>query len=129
MFRRRMGAASNRSSLACWRRPAIINVYLYQSGLIDTIIPPDQAAAQAEAIAAGRGTDRRTGPMHRLIHGCWARWNAFSQSRCTCRWSILVLQAIVRKNILWVVVAILWHALINAVAVFGAFPGMGPTSH
>ncbi len=33
--------------------------------------------------------------------------------------SLLVLQAILRKNMLWFVLAILWHMLVNAVAVVG----------
>jgi uncharacterized membrane protein YhfC len=33
--------------------------------------------------------------------------------------AILVLQALVRKNLLWLFIAILWHALVDAYAVFG----------
>jgi uncharacterized membrane protein YhfC len=39
--------------------------------------------------------------------------------------SLLVLQAFTRRNPAWFVLAVLWHALIDAVAVFGGLSGWG----
>ena len=103
----------------------IINVYLYQSGLIETMIPPDQMEANAEAIAAGAAQIEAlvNAPAYTWLLGAVERIFAITLHISL---SILVLQAVVRKNFLWVVVAIFWHALVNAVAVFGSLQGWDP---
>lgn len=96
----------------------VANVYIYQSGLIETLVPAEQLANNPEAItaAAQQIEELVNSPPWMLLLGAVERVFALVLHLSL---SILVLQVFVRKNIIWLFVAIGWHALVNAVAVFG----------
>lgn len=104
---------------------SIINIYIYQSGLIDTLVPAEQMAGSADAIAAGAQQieELLNSPPWMFVLGAVERLFAIVLHLSL---SILVLQAFVRKNIIWLFVAIGWHTLVNAAAVFGTFQGWDP---
>lgn len=96
----------------------VINVYIYQSGLIETLVPADQMAANAESIAV---TARQVqalvdSPPYLFLMGAVERAYALILH---LSFSILVLQAFVRRHIIWLFAAIGWHTLVDAVAVVG----------
>ncbi len=97
----------------------IANVYIYQSGLIETIVPAEQLANNPDAIAAAAQQIEElvNSPPWMFLLGAVERVSALVLHLSL---SILVLQVFVRKNIGWLFVAIGWHALVNSVAVFGA---------
>ena len=96
----------------------IVNIYIYQSGLIDSLAG-GLAGENAEAIAAGAAQIEAlvNSPPYTFLLGAVERIFAIVLQISL---SILVLQAIVRRNIVWLLAAIGWHTLVNATAVFGA---------
>ena len=104
---------------------SIVNIYIYQNGLLETLVPADQLAGSAEAIAAGAQQieELLKSPLWMFLLGAVERVFAITLHLSL---SILVLQAFVRKNIIWLFAAIGWHALANTVAVFGALQGWDP---
>jgi uncharacterized membrane protein YhfC len=103
----------------------LVNIYIYQSGLIETLVPADQAAAGAEAIAAGAQQieELLAAPLYTFVLGAVERVFALILHLSL---SILVLQAFVRHNIIWLFAAIGWHTVVNAAAVFGTLQGWDP---
>ncbi len=100
----------------------IVNLYLYQTGAIEALLPADAMAENAEAIAAGaqQFEELLSSPSLYLLLGAVERIFAITLHLSL---SILVLQAFLRKSIVWLFSAIGWHALVNAVAVFGSLQG------
>ncbi|MFN2136045.1 MAG: YhfC family glutamic-type intramembrane protease [Candidatus Promineifilaceae bacterium] len=103
----------------------LINIYIYQSGLIETLVPAGQAAASAEAIATAAQQIEAllNAPLYTFILGAVERVFALILHLSL---SILVLQAFLRRSIIWLLAAIGWHAAANTVAVFGALQGWDP---
>lgn len=103
----------------------IANVYIYQSGLIESLVPADQLATNAEAIALGAAQidELVNSPPYVLLLGAVER---FFTLFLHLSFSILVLQVFVRRNIIWLFAAIALHAVVNAVAVFGLFQEWDP---
>jgi len=103
----------------------VINVYIYQSGLIESFVPAEQLAGSSEAITAGAAQIEELvkSPPYLFLLGAVERVFALILHLSL---SILVLQAFVRKNIIWLFVAIGWHTLIDAVAVVGLLQEWDP---
>jgi uncharacterized membrane protein YhfC len=103
----------------------VINVYIYQSGLIESLMPADQLAGSSEAItaAAQQIEELVNSPPYLFLLGAVERVFALILHLSL---SILVLQVFVRKNIAWLFVAIGWHTAIDAIAVFGLYQEWGP---
>ena len=97
----------------------IANVFIYQSGLIETVVPAEQLANNPDAIAAAAQQIEElvNSPPWMFLLGAVERVSAMVLQMSL---SILILQVFVRKNIGWLFVAIGWHTLVNSVAVFGA---------
>lgn len=94
---------------------AAINVgslALMNSGQLQQLIPPEQAALVEAQIAAVFGV-----PWYMALLPAVERVFALALHLSL---SILVLQVFTRRNLLWLLLAILWHALANFLAVFGA---------
>ena len=102
-----------------------INVYIYQSGLIESLVPAAQLASSSEAIAAtAQQIEELVNlPPWMFLLGAVERAIALILHLSL---SILVLQAFVRKNIIWLFAAIGWHTLIDAVAVVGLLQEWDP---
>ncbi len=96
----------------------IANVYIYQSGLIETLVPAEQIAnnPEATALAAQQIADLVSSPPWMFLLGAVERVFAIVLHLSL---SILVLQVFVRKRLIWLFIAIGWHTLVNAAAVFG----------
>lgn len=96
----------------------IANVYIYQSGLIDTLVPAEQMANNPEAfaLAAQQIAELVSSPPWMLLLGAVERVFAIVLHLSL---SILVLQVFMRKRLIWLFIAIGWHTLVNAAAVFG----------
>jgi len=103
----------------------VINVYIYQSGLIESLVPADQLAGSSEAItaAAQQIEELVNSPPYLFLLGAVERVFALILHLSL---SILVLQVFVRKNIAWLFVAIGWHTAIDAIAVFGLYQEWDP---
>ncbi len=103
----------------------VINVYVYQSGLIEAFVPPEQMASSGEAIAAAAQEIEAlvNSPPWLFLLGAVERLFALILHMSL---SILVLQAFLRRNIIWLFVAIGWHALIDAIAVVGLLQEWDP---
>lgn len=97
----------------------VANVYIYQSGLLETLLPAEQLATNPEAIAAGAQQIEElvNSPPWIFLLGAVERVFAIILHLSL---SIMVLQIFVRRNIVWLFAAIGWHTLVNSVAVFGA---------
>ncbi len=97
----------------------VANVYIYQSGLIESLVPADQLANNPEAITAGAQQIQElvNSPPWMFLVGAMERVFAIILHLSL---SILVLQVFLRKSIIWLFAAIGWHTLVNSVAVFGA---------
>ncbi len=104
---------------------SIVNIYIYQNGLIESFVPADQLAGSAEAIAAGAQQIEElvNSPPWMFLLGAMERLFAITLHLSL---SILVLQAFVRRNIIWLFAAIGWHTVVNAAAVFGVLQGWDP---
>ncbi len=101
---------------------SIANVYIYQNGLLDSFMSAEQLALNPQAqetfnaqIEAVLGAP----PLHMLV-GALERVFALSLH---LSFSILVLQAFLRHNLLWLFLAIGWHAAANTFAVVGLLRG------
>ena len=103
----------------------VVNVYIYQSGLIETLVPAGQLAGSAEAVAAAAQQidELVNSPPWMFLLGAVERVFALILHLSL---SILVLQAFVRKNIVWLFVAIGWHTLIDTIAVVGLLQEWDP---
>lgn len=103
----------------------LANVYIYQSGLIETLVPPEQMAESAEAIAttAQQVQALVDSPPWLFLLGAVERVFTLILHLSL---SILVLQVFLRNNILWLFVAIGWHTLVDAVAVVGTLQAWDP---
>lgn len=103
----------------------IANVYIYQNGLLENFVTAEQLAGGAEEIAAGAAQIEElvNSPPWYFLLGAVERVFALIIHLSL---SILVLQAFVRKNIIWLFVAIGWHTLVNAVAVVGLLQEWDP---
>ena len=101
---------------------SIVNIYLYQSGLIYSLVPAELGGDTAEAIAAGAQEIENlvNAPPWTFLLGAVERVFALTLHLSL---SILVLQVFLRKNLAWLFIAIGWHTLVNAVAVFGSLQG------
>lgn len=55
----------------------------------------------------------------------WGRWSNSLPCACTLSLAVLVMRAITRRNLLWLVAAIAWHALADGSAVLGQGAGLG----
>jgi uncharacterized membrane protein YhfC len=89
---------------------ALIQAITYRGADLSTLVPPENletAVAQLEAYWAL--------PWHAAILGAVERAFALCVHLCA---AILVLQSFTRGNPIWLVLAIGWHTLVNAVAVF-----------
>ncbi|MCA9949789.1 MAG: YhfC family intramembrane metalloprotease [Anaerolineales bacterium] len=100
----------------------IVNLYIYQSGAIESLLPADALTENAAAIAAGaqQFEELLNSPPWYFLLGTVERIFALTLHLSL---SILVLQAFLRKSIIWLFVAIGWHALVNGFAVFGSLQG------
>lgn len=100
----------------------VVNVHLIQSGLAEGMIPAEQAEAAATQLAAAREEIAAlvNGPWYNLLAGGLERVFALAAHLAM---ALLVLQSLVRRNLLWLGAAIGWHTLLNAVAVFGSLSG------
>ncbi len=90
---------------------AFIQIMAMQGVELSTVIPAerlDLAEAQIEAYWALPWFGAMLGAVERVFAIC-----------VQLLLSLLVLQAFLRRNMLWFVVAIIWHMLVNAVAVVG----------
>jgi uncharacterized membrane protein YhfC len=87
-------------------------------GLLESLVPAEQLAENAEAIAAGARQIEElfNSPPWLLLLGAVERAFALVLQMSL---SILVLQTFVRKIIVWLLAAIGWHTLVDAVAVIG----------
>ena len=103
----------------------IVNVYIYQNGLLENFMTAEQLAGSAEAIAAGAAQIEElvNSPPWMFLLGAVER--VFTLI-IHISLSILVLQAFVRRNIMWLFAAIGWHTLVNAVAVVGLLQEWDP---
>ncbi len=103
----------------------VINVYIYQSGMIESLVPADQMAANAEAVAvtAQQVEELVNSPPYLFLLGAVERVFALILHLSL---SILVLQVFVRKNIVWLFAAIAWHTAIDAIAVVGLYQEWDP---
>ena len=103
----------------------VINVFIYQSGMIESLVPADQLAGSAEAVAAAAQqiNELVNSPPWMFLLGAVERVFALILHLSL---SILVLQAFVRKNIVWLFVAIGWHTLIDTIAVVGLLQEWDP---
>lgn len=103
----------------------IVNVYIYQSGLINSLVPADQLPANADAIADGIRQVQALvdSPPWLFLMGALERMLTLVVQIAL---SILVLQAFVRKNIVWLFVAIGWHTLVDMVVALGLFQEWEP---
>jgi uncharacterized membrane protein YhfC len=103
----------------------VINVYIYQSGLIETLVPGEQLAGSSEAIAAAAQEIEElvNSPPWLFLLGAVERVITLVLHLSL---SILVLQAFVRRNIIWLFAAIGWHTLIDAIAVVGLYQEWDP---
>ncbi len=104
---------------------SLVNIYLIQSGTAESLIPPDQAEAAAVQLEAARQeiASLVNGPWYNLLAGALERVLALAAHLAM---ALLVLQSLVRRNLLWLGAAIGWHTLLNAVAVFGSLSGWTP---
>jgi uncharacterized membrane protein YhfC len=85
---------------------------VYQAGDLETMLPPDQvplARAQLEVYWGMMWYVSLLGVVERMAS------LSFHIGA-----SVIVLQSLKRENILWLGVAVVWHAALNAVAVYGA---------
>lgn len=90
---------------------AFVQIMAIQGVDLSTVIPAEQldlAEAQINAYWSLPWFGAMLGAVERVFAIC-----------IQLLLSLLVLQAFLRKNMLWFVVAILWHMLVNAVAVVG----------
>ncbi len=90
---------------------ALVQALVYRNADLTTVVPPEQmelAVAQLEAYWST--------PWYLSIMGAVERIGAICFHLSA---SILVLQAFKRENNLWVLAAIGWHTLLDAVAVYG----------
>lgn len=88
----------------------ILFVAIYEGAVdIATVVPPEQVALLQAQIDATFG-----GPWYMAILGAVERLFALALHLSL---SLLVLQAFLRNNHLWLLIAILWHALANTAAV------------
>ncbi|MCO5182930.1 MAG: YhfC family intramembrane metalloprotease [Anaerolineae bacterium] len=103
----------------------IVNVYIYQSGLIDSLVPADQLANNADAIADGvrQVEELVNSPPWLFLMGALERMLTLVVQIAL---SILVLQAFVRNRIIWLFAAIGWHTLVDMVVAFGLFQEWEP---
>lgn len=103
----------------------VINVYIYQNGLLQNFMTAEELAGSAEAIAAGMAQIEElvNSPPWYFLLGAVERVIALVLHLSL---SILVLQAFVRKNIIWLFAAIGWHTLVDAVAVVGLLQEWDP---
>jgi uncharacterized membrane protein YhfC len=104
---------------------SIANIYIIQNGLIENFMPADQLANSAEAVAAAaqQVEELVNSPPWYFLLGAVERGIALITQLSL---SILVLQVFVRRNIIWLFVAIGWHTLVDAVAVFGTLQEWDP---
>ncbi|MFN2124319.1 MAG: YhfC family intramembrane metalloprotease [Candidatus Promineifilaceae bacterium] len=103
----------------------IINVYIYQNGLLENFMSAEQLVGSAQEIAAvtAQIEELVSSPPWMFLLGAVERVFALIVQMSL---SILVLQAFVRRNILWLFAAIGWHTLVDAVAVFGLLQEWDP---
>jgi uncharacterized membrane protein YhfC len=103
----------------------VVNVYIYQNGLLENFLPAEQLAGSAEEIAAGMAQIEElvNSPPWYFLLGAVERVFALI---IQISLSILVLQAFVRKNIIWLFAAIGWHTLVDMVAVVGVLQEWDP---
>jgi len=103
----------------------IINVYIYQNGLLENFVPAEQLAGSAQEIAAAAAQIEElvNSPPWLFLLGAVERVFAII---IQISLSILVLQVFVRRNIIWLFAAIGWHTLIDAVAVVGLMQEWDP---
>jgi uncharacterized membrane protein YhfC len=80
-----------------------------------TIVPAEQLE-----IARAQITAYWAAPWHEALAGAVERAVALCVQTSL---AVFVLQAFVRRNLLWLVAAIVWHAVIDALAVVGAVSG------
>lgn len=85
---------------------------LLQRGMFLSVIPPEQLPLLQEQITAVFAT-----PMPMILLGAAERLFALCVHLAL---SLLVMQVLVRKQLRWLWLAILWHALLDATAVFAA---------
>jgi uncharacterized membrane protein YhfC len=104
--------------LGLWAIQTIVSVYIYQSGLIESLIPADQAAANADLLADTTRQIQTFVDSPPWIFVLGAVESAFSLV-IQISLTILVLQVFVRNNIIWLLIAIGWHTLIDAAAYIG----------
>jgi uncharacterized membrane protein YhfC len=97
----------------------VVNIYIYQSGLIETVMSAEELANSSEAVVAGAQQieELLNSPPWMFLFGAVERVFALILHLSL---SILVLQVFLRKNVVWLFAAIGWHTLVNALAVFGA---------
>jgi uncharacterized membrane protein YhfC len=89
---------------------ALIQAIAYRGSDLSTLVPPENleaAIAQLEAYWAL--------PWYAAVLGAVERVFALCFHLCA---AILVLQSFTRRSLIWLVLAIGWHTLVNAVAVF-----------
>jgi uncharacterized membrane protein YhfC len=103
----------------------IINVYIYQNGLLENFMSAEQLANSAQEITAATAQIEQlvNSPPWMFLLGAVERVFAII---IQISLSILVLQAFVRRNILWLFVAIAWHTLVDAIAVVGLLQEWDP---
>ncbi len=87
--------------------------------MIETLVPAEQIANNPEAfnLAAQQIAELVSTPPWMFLLGAVERVSALVLQVSL---SILVLQVFVRKSIIWLFIAIGWHTLVDAVAVFGS---------
>ncbi len=103
----------------------LINVYIYQSGMLESLLPADQLAANPDLLSATAAQMEAliNHPPWYFLLGAVERLLAITLQLSL---SLLVLQAFVRHNIIWLVLAILWHTAADTVAVFGSLQKWNP---
>ena len=88
---------------------ALVQAFLFQQGLLQSIIPPEQLGPVEAQFAAYWET-----PLFLNLLGAVERVFALVLQVSL---SVMVMRAFTHSNRLWLVAAIAWHALVDAVAV------------
>jgi uncharacterized membrane protein YhfC len=90
----------------------LMQTIAYRNADLTTIVPAEQLAlarAQLDAYWSA--------PWYAALLGALERMFAIG---IQVSLAVMVLQAFTRRNVVWLLLAILWHAIIDAVAVYGA---------